>query len=354
MKRKLLVFICLFLINACSSDKNIVINKQLDNDVKVYNSGLELLKKKKFDESIDRFTELEIQYPYSDWSARGQMLIGFAHYSNKEYDEAILSLSKGSKALVYIPSRLGYGENGVTSMIPPNCDLVFEIELIDIMGNESSFNNIDQLYLETRYDESVANYLFNNMEKEHLEGLANVINQGLLKKECGFNDCLLFLSKMVNNKKFVENIKKITTDCLSNDKKTIKTYHFFKNNLLNSKIWSIPAEDESTNKQNTNVNNDEHKLDTDIAYDMYIDTTQNYSSYNYSQANDEKQKTVSKSVYTLFDEIKTNVLLDEFINQQKFIKDEICKMEKEFNEEFEHLTNKIEYHNLLLNANTKD
>ena len=94
MKRKLLVFIFLFILNACSSDRNIVINKPLNSDVEIYNSGLELLKKKKFDEAIDRFTELEIQYPYSDWSARGQMLIGFSHYSNREYDEAILSLSK--------------------------------------------------------------------------------------------------------------------------------------------------------------------------------------------------------------------------------------------------------------------
>ena len=94
MKIKLLVFIFLFLLNACSSDKNIVINKQLNNDVEIYNSGLKLLKKRKFNEAIERFTELEIQYPYSDWSARGQMLIGFSHYSSREYDEAILSLSK--------------------------------------------------------------------------------------------------------------------------------------------------------------------------------------------------------------------------------------------------------------------
>ena len=93
MKRKLLVFF-LFLLNACSSDKNFVVNKQLNNDIEIYNSALELLKKKKFDEAIERFTELEIQFPYSDWSARGQMLIGFSHYSNREYDEAILSLSK--------------------------------------------------------------------------------------------------------------------------------------------------------------------------------------------------------------------------------------------------------------------
>ena len=94
MKRLLLVSLFLFSLNTCSSEKTIVNNTQLDNDVELYNAGLKLLKTKRFDEAIERFTELEIQFPYSDWSARGQMLIGFSHYSNGEYDEAILSLSK--------------------------------------------------------------------------------------------------------------------------------------------------------------------------------------------------------------------------------------------------------------------
>ena len=94
MKKKLLALIFLFLLNTCSSDKNPTTYTQLNNDVELYNAGLKFLKTKKIDEAIEKFTELEIQYPYSDWSARGQMLIGFSHYSNKEYDEAILSLSK--------------------------------------------------------------------------------------------------------------------------------------------------------------------------------------------------------------------------------------------------------------------
>ena len=94
MKKKLLVIIFILLINSCSSDNNLTNNTPLNNDVGLYNAGMKLLKAKKFDEAIERFTELEIQYPYSDWSARGQMLIGFAHYSNREFDEAILSLSK--------------------------------------------------------------------------------------------------------------------------------------------------------------------------------------------------------------------------------------------------------------------
>ncbi|CAN5419183.1 hypothetical protein BH09BAC3_BH09BAC3_05790 [soil metagenome] len=43
---------------------------------------------------------------------------------------AFPNLSKGSKATLYIPSSLGYGASG-SGLIPPNANLVFDVELVD-------------------------------------------------------------------------------------------------------------------------------------------------------------------------------------------------------------------------------
>ena len=94
MKLNVLFLIIILFFSSCSSDKEIKANISPYDDVTLYNEALKYLKKKKYEEAIDNFTELEIQYPYSPWASRGQLMIGFAHYSAHEYDEAILTLSK--------------------------------------------------------------------------------------------------------------------------------------------------------------------------------------------------------------------------------------------------------------------
>ena len=53
----------------------------------------------------------------------------------KGWDESIAMLRKGSKATLYVPAKLGYGEKGYPMSegegvsIPPNTDLIFEVEL---------------------------------------------------------------------------------------------------------------------------------------------------------------------------------------------------------------------------------
>lgn len=47
--------------------------------------------------------------------------------------EGIEKLSFGDKAVIFIPSNLGYGEAGAGGIIPPNTNLIFEIELLEKM-----------------------------------------------------------------------------------------------------------------------------------------------------------------------------------------------------------------------------
>jgi peptidylprolyl isomerase len=41
--------------------------------------------------------------------------------------EGLNKLKLGEKAILFIPSKLGYGEQGAGNIIPPNTNLIFEI-----------------------------------------------------------------------------------------------------------------------------------------------------------------------------------------------------------------------------------
>lgn len=46
------------------------------------------------------------------------------------FKEGMLEMSFGDKATLFVPSHLAYGEQGAGSIIPPNTDLVFELEIM--------------------------------------------------------------------------------------------------------------------------------------------------------------------------------------------------------------------------------
>ena len=70
-----------------------------------------------FDNSFER------RQPMAFPAGMGQMIPGF--------DEGVLLLSHGSKAYLFIPGNLGYGENeGPGGLIPADAELVFYIEIL--------------------------------------------------------------------------------------------------------------------------------------------------------------------------------------------------------------------------------
>jgi FKBP-type peptidyl-prolyl cis-trans isomerase len=74
---------------------------------------------KKFDSSIDR------NAPFITPIGVGRVIKG--------WDEGVLQLNVGTKAILYIPADMAYGKRGAGNVIPPNADLIFEVELLDVM-----------------------------------------------------------------------------------------------------------------------------------------------------------------------------------------------------------------------------
>ena len=52
------------------------------------------------------------------------------------WDQGVPQLSLGERAKLHIPSNEGYGSQGAAGVIPPNADLIFDVELLAINGKK--------------------------------------------------------------------------------------------------------------------------------------------------------------------------------------------------------------------------
>lgn len=71
-----------------------------------------------FDSSYDRGTPAKFGV--------GQVIPGWT--------EALQLMKPGDKWIIHIPSHLGYGARGAGAKIPPNSDLIFQVELLQVVS----------------------------------------------------------------------------------------------------------------------------------------------------------------------------------------------------------------------------
>ena len=122
---KKLIFILIF-ISQITLSADLEIKNNLEGEgaeivnhskIKVHYIGM-LEDGTKFDSSYDRGE------PFSFQIGLRQVIEG--------WEQGLLGMKVGGKRTIFIPSELGYGDRGAGDLIPPNANLVFDIEIIDV------------------------------------------------------------------------------------------------------------------------------------------------------------------------------------------------------------------------------
>ena len=90
--------------------------KLFDSNIKEWESKFNMLNPMKTKNNDAGYQSVPM-----DYSPEARLIQGFR--------EGLLNMTTGDKTLIFIPAHLGYGAQGAGGVIPPNSDLVFELEI---------------------------------------------------------------------------------------------------------------------------------------------------------------------------------------------------------------------------------
>jgi len=101
---KLTIFLSLFFLLFSCATKEEKITPEL-----LYSNALKLLKGKNYTDSAKEFEKIDDDFPFSKWAIKGQVMAGYAHFKNKDFDKVILiseDFSRLNPTSEYLPYML--------------------------------------------------------------------------------------------------------------------------------------------------------------------------------------------------------------------------------------------------------
>ena len=125
MKKYFLIISLFICFNLTAAEIEIISDKPGDGKKIIYHSWVQIEYTGSFESGEVFDTNIGKDRPLVVKMGMKEVIPGF--------EQGIMGTTKGTKRKIKIPAELAYGEKGGGDVIPPNTDLIFEFEIIDVL-----------------------------------------------------------------------------------------------------------------------------------------------------------------------------------------------------------------------------
>jgi len=125
MKKYFLIISLFICFNLAAAEIEIISDKPGDGKKIIYHSWVQIEYTGSFESGEVFDTNIGKDRPLVVQMGMKEVIPGF--------EQGIMGTTKGTKRKIKIPAELAYGEKGGGDVIPPNTDLIFEFEIIDVL-----------------------------------------------------------------------------------------------------------------------------------------------------------------------------------------------------------------------------